>query len=138
MKFGAAGFIVPFFFVYYPALLFQGTWTEIGLAVLTGGVGVVALAAGLEGYFIRGAAWLERGLFLAAALLSDRSRPRHRPRSAAACSARRRADDATLAPRRRPGGPPVPVSPAAKAALTLIAAALILGTFAYGILRLYA
>jgi TRAP transporter 4TM/12TM fusion protein len=69
VKFGSAGFIVPFFFVYYPALLFQGTWTEISLAVLTGGVGVVALAAGLEGYFIRSATWLERGLFVAAALL---------------------------------------------------------------------
>jgi TRAP transporter 4TM/12TM fusion protein len=69
VKFGSAGFIVPFFFVYYPALLFQGTWTEIGVAVLTGGVGVVALAAGLEGYFIRSATWLERGLFMVAALL---------------------------------------------------------------------
>jgi TRAP transporter 4TM/12TM fusion protein len=69
VKFGSAGFIVPFFFVYYPALLFQGTWTEIGVAVLTGGVGVVALAAGLEGYFIRSATWLERGLFVVAALL---------------------------------------------------------------------
>jgi TRAP transporter 4TM/12TM fusion protein len=69
VKFGSAGFIVPFFFVYYPALLFQGTWTEISVAVLTGGVGVVALAAGLEGYFIRNATWLERGLFVAAALL---------------------------------------------------------------------
>ena len=69
VKFGSAGFIVPFFFVYYPALLFQGTWTEITVAVLTGGVGVVALAAGLEGYFIRSATWLERGFFVAAALL---------------------------------------------------------------------
>jgi TRAP transporter 4TM/12TM fusion protein len=69
VKFGSAGFIVPFFFVYYPALLFQGAWTEIGVAVLTGGVGVVALAAGLEGYFIRSATWLERGLFVVAALL---------------------------------------------------------------------
>ena len=69
MRFAAAGFIVPFFFVYYPALLFQGTWMEIIVAVLTGGVGVVALAAGLEGYFIRSATWLERGLFVVAALL---------------------------------------------------------------------
>lgn len=69
VKFGAAGFIVPFFFVYYPALLFQGPWAEIGVAVVTGAVGVVALAAGLEGYFIRSATWLERGLFMAAALL---------------------------------------------------------------------
>ena len=36
VKFAAAGFIVPFFFVYNPALLFSGPWTEIGRAVLTG------------------------------------------------------------------------------------------------------
>jgi TRAP transporter 4TM/12TM fusion protein len=69
VKFAAAGFIVPFFFVYYPALLFQGTWTEIGLAFVTGGIGVIALAAALEGYWLRTATWLERGLMLAAAFL---------------------------------------------------------------------
>jgi TRAP transporter 4TM/12TM fusion protein len=69
VKFAAAGFLVPFFFVYYPALLFQGTWAEIGLALVTGGIGVIALAAGLEGHFLRPATWLERGLFMAAALL---------------------------------------------------------------------
>jgi TRAP transporter 4TM/12TM fusion protein len=69
VKFAAAGFIVPFFFVYYPALLFTGTWTEIGLAAATGLVGVVALAASMEGYLIRPATWLERGMLLAAALL---------------------------------------------------------------------
>jgi TRAP transporter 4TM/12TM fusion protein len=69
VKFAAAGFIVPFFFVYNPSLLFSGEWTEIARAVLTGGIGVIALAAGLEGYFIRTATWLERLLFLAAALL---------------------------------------------------------------------
>ena len=36
---------------------------------MTGGIGVVALAAGLEGYLLRTATWLERGLLLAAALL---------------------------------------------------------------------
>jgi TRAP transporter 4TM/12TM fusion protein len=69
VKFAAAGFLVPFFFVYYPALLFQGTWTEIGVALVSGGIGVVALAAGLEGYFLRTATWFERGLFMVAALL---------------------------------------------------------------------
>src|SRR5688572_9862957 len=69
VKFAAAGFIVPFFFVYYPALLFQGSWTEIALALVSGGVGVIALAAGLEGYWLRSATWLERGLMLGAAVL---------------------------------------------------------------------
>jgi TRAP transporter 4TM/12TM fusion protein len=69
MKFAAAGFIVPFFFVYNPALLFSGPWPEILRAVATGSIGVIALAAGLEGYFLRTASWFERALFLAAALL---------------------------------------------------------------------
>ena len=69
LKFAAAGFIVPFFFVYSPALLFQGTWTEIGSVLVTGTIGVIALAAGLEGQFLRAATWLERGLFAAAAFL---------------------------------------------------------------------
>jgi TRAP transporter 4TM/12TM fusion protein len=69
LKFAAAGFIVPFFFVFNPALLFSGTWDEILRAVVTGSVGVVALAAGLEGYLIRPAIWFERVLFLAAAFL---------------------------------------------------------------------
>jgi len=69
VKFAAAGFIVPFFFVYNPSLLFSGPWTEILLAVVTGSIGVVALAASLEGFFLRPASWFERALFLAAAFL---------------------------------------------------------------------
>jgi len=69
LKFAAAGFIVPFFFVYSPALLFQGTWTEVLPVLVTGTLGVIALAAGLEGQFLRPATWLERGLFIVAALM---------------------------------------------------------------------
>ncbi len=69
VKFAAAGFVVPFFFVYNPALLFAGPWPEIARAVVTGTVGVVALAGGLEGYGLRPATGLERALFLAAAFL---------------------------------------------------------------------
>jgi TRAP transporter 4TM/12TM fusion protein len=69
VKFAAAGFIVPFFFVYSPALLFQGTWTEVLTVMCTGTIGVVALAAALEAQFLRPATWLERGLFAAAAFL---------------------------------------------------------------------
>jgi TRAP-type uncharacterized transport system fused permease subunit len=69
MKFAAAGFIVPFFFVYSPALLFDGPWSEIARATITGTIGVIALAAALEGYFWRRASWGERGLFMVAAFL---------------------------------------------------------------------
>jgi TRAP transporter 4TM/12TM fusion protein len=69
LKFAAAGFIVPYFFVYSPALLFDGSWLDILRVVATGTIGVVALAAGLEGQFFRAATWLERGLLVAAAFL---------------------------------------------------------------------
>ena len=69
MKFAAAGFIVPFFFVYSPALLFQGSWADVARAIVTGTIGVIALAAGLEGQFLRRATWLERAAFIAAAFL---------------------------------------------------------------------
>jgi TRAP transporter 4TM/12TM fusion protein len=69
MKFAAAGFIVPFFFVYSPALLFQGFWADVARAIVTGTIGVIALAAGLEGQFRRRATWLERAAFIAAAFL---------------------------------------------------------------------
>ena len=69
IKFASAGFIVPFFFVYNPALLFSGPWQDILLAAVSGTIGVIALAAGLEGYFLRVANWFERGLFLASAFL---------------------------------------------------------------------
>jgi TRAP transporter 4TM/12TM fusion protein len=69
VKFAAAGFVVPFFFVFNPALLFSGPWEDIVRAVVTGSIGVIALAASLEGYFLRPASWIERLLFLTAALL---------------------------------------------------------------------
>jgi TRAP-type uncharacterized transport system fused permease subunit len=69
VKFAAAGFIVPFFFVYSPAMLFEGTWAQVLTVLCTGTIGVIALAAGLEGHFLRQATWLERGLFVAAAFL---------------------------------------------------------------------
>jgi TRAP transporter 4TM/12TM fusion protein len=67
-KFAAAGFIVPYFFVYSPALLFDGPWPDVARAVVTGGIGVIALAAGLEGYFLRTANAVERAFFIAAAI----------------------------------------------------------------------
>ena len=69
LKFAAAGFVVPYFFIYNPSLLFSGSWDEILRAVITGSIGVIALAAAMEGYFLRAAAWFERVLFLVAALM---------------------------------------------------------------------
>jgi TRAP transporter 4TM/12TM fusion protein len=67
VKIGAAGFIVPFMFVYEPALLMIGDWPLIVSATITATAGALLLAAGLHGYFIREAAAWERVLLVAAA-----------------------------------------------------------------------
>ena len=69
VRIGAAGFIVPFMFVYEPALLMIGDWTSIALATATATVGCVTLAAGLFGYLARPCAAWERVVLIAAALL---------------------------------------------------------------------
>ncbi len=69
MKIGAAGFVVPFMFVYEPALLMIGEWDEIVVATLTAGAGCILLASGLHGYLLRTATMFERIVLVAAALL---------------------------------------------------------------------
>ena len=70
VKIGAAGFIVPFMFVYQPALLLIGTPGEIALSVLSAVAGCLLLAASLHGFLFRPAPMLERAaLFIAAIAL---------------------------------------------------------------------
>jgi len=68
-KISLGGFLIPFMFVYHPPLLGQGTTLEIGMAVASGVLGIIALAASTIGYFARPCSWLERGLLLFAALM---------------------------------------------------------------------
>lgn len=65
---GAAGFIVPFMFVYEPALLAIGEWPDILHAAASATIGCLALAAGLYGYLIRPALMWERAVLVAGAL----------------------------------------------------------------------
>lgn len=51
IKLGATGFIVPFMFVYEPAILMQGTPLHITLVIAQAAVGVILLAAALQRYF---------------------------------------------------------------------------------------
>jgi TRAP transporter 4TM/12TM fusion protein len=69
-KLALAGFIVPFFFVYSPAmLLIADSATQIIFAAVTGLAGTALLAVGLEGYLmIKLPIWL-RPVFIVAALL---------------------------------------------------------------------
>jgi TRAP transporter 4TM/12TM fusion protein len=78
MKIGAAGFIVPFMFVYEPALmmldpanfksknLITADWGHIIWATTTASIGIMFLAAGLHAYLVSKANMLQRGLLIAA------------------------------------------------------------------------
>ncbi|MFH0914483.1 MAG: TRAP transporter permease [Chloroflexota bacterium] len=69
VRLGAASYILPFMFVYKPSLLLMGAPGEVALTVVTALVGVIALAAGLEGFFWRRVLWWERVPLIAGALL---------------------------------------------------------------------
>ena len=65
----APAYIVPFMFIYEPALLMIGDWPTIAMAFATACLGVVCLAASLHGWIFGRARMWQRALFLAAALL---------------------------------------------------------------------
>ena len=67
MKIGVAGFIVPFMFVYEPALLMVGDPFTIIRAFVTAFIGCLAIAAGLHGYFLGPASPWQRAVLIAAA-----------------------------------------------------------------------
>jgi TRAP transporter 4TM/12TM fusion protein len=70
MRVGAAGYIVPFMFVYEPALLMIGPWHVTALALASAVIGVIALAASLHGYLLATLSlWQRVVLFIAAILL---------------------------------------------------------------------
>jgi len=52
-KLGLAGFIIPYMFVYGPALMWKGTPAEIFLAALSGLIGSAALAAAIQGWILK-------------------------------------------------------------------------------------
>jgi TRAP-type uncharacterized transport system fused permease subunit len=69
-RLGLAAFIVPYMFVFGPPLLLKGEFYSMLWAAITAIVGVIALAAGMERWFMgRPTSWLQSGLLLAAALL---------------------------------------------------------------------
>jgi len=70
MRFGIAGYVVPFMFVYGSALI-VGTqpWPETVLALATGTLGTLALAAATIGYLVGRATVPERLVLLASSLL---------------------------------------------------------------------
>jgi TRAP transporter 4TM/12TM fusion protein len=70
MRVGAAGYIVPFMFVYEPALLMIGPWYVTALAFASAVIGVMTLAASLHGYLLGALSmWQRVALFVPAILL---------------------------------------------------------------------
>jgi TRAP transporter 4TM/12TM fusion protein len=69
MRLGAVLFIVPFMFVYSPALLMIGSWPEILGAFARAAIGIFCLAAGLQGWLRSRATPLDRTLLIAAGIL---------------------------------------------------------------------
>ena len=69
MGLASAGFLVPFMFVYAPALILDGTAGAIAITTLTALIGVVALAGAVIGY-VRGPIGLARRAVLLASAIA--------------------------------------------------------------------
>jgi TRAP-type uncharacterized transport system fused permease subunit len=70
VRLGIAAFIVPYMFIYGPALLLKGDTPSILWAILTALVGVTALASAMERWFMgQRASWPQTGLLFVGALL---------------------------------------------------------------------
>lgn len=67
-KLAIGGFIVPFIFVYHPALILQGPWEETIWIFLLGCACIILTSAALEGWLFGPASWIERILMLLAAV----------------------------------------------------------------------
>lgn len=66
-KIGIAAFVIPFLFAQSPALLGQGSFVTVSLAIITAIIGTAALAGGSIGYFVNKAVFYERVLLIAGA-----------------------------------------------------------------------
>jgi TRAP transporter 4TM/12TM fusion protein len=72
VRVGAAGFVVPFMFIYEPALLMINGWEQWHvslLAFISAVIGCITLAAGLYGYLFAACRMWERLVLVIAALL---------------------------------------------------------------------
>jgi len=52
LRFGLAGFLIPFIFAFDPALLLVGSFGVVLQAIVTAALGVMCLVAALEGYLV--------------------------------------------------------------------------------------
>ncbi len=68
VRLGIVAYVVPFFFAYHPALLLQGTPTEILLTATTAAAGVILLGIACAGFLFRPLGWARRGVAALAGL----------------------------------------------------------------------
>lgn len=69
-KLGLTGFIIPYFFLFNPVLLFDGeSYVHSFIALITASIGVVALAGGLQGWVLNKTNWIQRIMLFATAFL---------------------------------------------------------------------
>lgn len=69
VKVGIASFVIPFMFVYTPSLLLEGAWYRILIDSVTAAIGIICLAAAVQGFYRRVLRPWERLLLGAVALL---------------------------------------------------------------------
>jgi TRAP transporter 4TM/12TM fusion protein len=69
IRLSVVAFLIPFAFVFHPAILLQGSPWQIAVFGLTGMLGVVIIGAALAGYLLRPLRGIERGVLLVAAIL---------------------------------------------------------------------
>ena len=69
VRIAAATYVVPFMFIYEPSIMMIGDWFTIVTSTASAVVGVMCLAAGLQGYLLRAARPWERIVLVIAALL---------------------------------------------------------------------
>jgi TRAP transporter 4TM/12TM fusion protein len=69
MRLGIVAYIVPFVFVFHPALILHGTPGAIVMSVVTASLGVILLGIGCAGYLFRSLDWARRAWACAAGAL---------------------------------------------------------------------
>jgi TRAP transporter 4TM/12TM fusion protein len=69
MRFGWSSYIVPFLFIYSPAILLKGSVWDIAVVTLTSLAGIWLICAAMVGYFTRVLSLARRFLFAAAGIM---------------------------------------------------------------------
>lgn len=68
MRLAAVAYLVPFFFVFSPELIWKGSMANILLSAFTASIGTIAIGSGLIGYLIDRLNWFFRLLLFSAGL----------------------------------------------------------------------